>query len=78
MFTLRNMLCHRILFYIWSCGMSDKSDDVLHEAACLAAMDEDSADVAPSMRQTVRMSKVLSMLSQTDIIEPRTKWDWVR
>ncbi len=68
MFTFRNMIFHNLLFYIWSCGMSDKSDDVLHEAATLAAMDEDSADVAPSARQHIRMSKVLAMLGEPDIM----------
>lgn len=64
-FTLRNLLIHGLLRFVWEASMSSMFDEGVDLTEYI---DEDSADLNPAMRQKVRMSKVWQLLGETDTI----------
>ncbi len=64
-FTLRNLLIHGLLRFVWEASMSSLFDE---DVDLSALIDEDSADLNPATRQKVRMSKVWQLLGEPDTI----------
>ena len=65
-FTLRNLLIHQILMVVWEATMNKVFDEGAIDLA--AFVDADSADLAPAMKQKIRMGKVWQMLSEDGIL----------
>jgi len=65
-FTLRNLVIHGLLIMVWEATMNKSFDDGDIDLA--AYIDADSADMAPAMKQKIRMGKVWQLLSEEDII----------
>ena len=65
-YCLRNLSLHGLLAHIWSACMTDSNDDQLLQEV----LDIDNPDLPPSLKQQVRMGKVLRMLTQPGIVVP--------
>ena len=59
--TGRGLAIHKLLPILWGWCRTDKADTAPAEDLCL--WDEDSADIAPAMKQQVRMSKAQVLLN---------------
>lgn len=67
-FTLRNLIIHELLMVVWEATMNKSFDDGSQDMA--AYIDADSADMAPAMKQKIRMGKVWQLLSEEGIVVP--------
>ena len=65
-FTLRNLLIHQVLMVVWEATMNKVFDEGAIDLASF--VDADSADLAPAMKQKIRMGKVWQMLSEDGIL----------
>lgn len=70
-YCLRNLVCHGLFLFIWKSCMSDKADENLDNLEAVGVMDEDCPDASPALRQSIRMTKVLALLSEPGIVVTR-------
>ncbi|CAE7874586.1 unnamed protein product, partial [Symbiodinium necroappetens] len=61
----RGMVIRGLLKQIWGLCKQDAADN-LEDLVSLQAMDEDNPDMNPSLRQQVRVAKVMGLLSEPD------------
>ena len=65
-FVLRNIIIHNVMSFVWEASMNKSFDDSNIDLA--AFIDADSADLAPAMKQKIRMGKVWTMLSEGNML----------
>lgn len=65
-FVLRNIIIHNVMSFVWEASMNKCFDDANVDLA--AFVDADSADLAPAMKQKIRVGKVWTMLSEGNML----------
>ena len=65
-FTLRNLVIHGLLRVVWEATMNKALDDDMIDLSTI--IDADAADMAPAMKQKVRMGKVWQLLGEDGIL----------
>ncbi|CAE7274512.1 unnamed protein product [Symbiodinium sp. CCMP2592] len=64
-FVARGMVIRGLLKHIWGLCKQDAADS-LEDLVALQALDEDNPDMNPSLRQQIRVAKVMGLLSEPD------------
>ena len=80
-YVARGMVIRKLLRTIWT--LSCKADraghsDAFAEQAQAQQLDEDHADACPSIKQQIRVSKVMQLLAEDDATDPCPKKRFVR
>lgn len=68
-YTLRNLMIHGLLCYIWERCVQNTDQETAYQDQEDNMPDEDSPDVAPAVKQRIRMNKVLRMLTHPHMVD---------